>query len=66
MYIQHQKERAVRVREAAELLGISRSLFYILLASDKSFPQGVKLGRARVWMVSDLFAWLGKKTKKHN
>ncbi|MFM7113914.1 MAG: helix-turn-helix transcriptional regulator [Planctomycetota bacterium] len=63
MIIESQKDRAVRAREAAHLLGISRSLFYLLAAKEKSFPQGVKLGKARVWLISDLFNWLSQKPK---
>ena len=64
--LQNYSQRAVRAREAAELLGISRSLFYLTASGDPTFPQGAKIGRARVWMVTDLFDWLARKTKKPN
>lgn len=64
--LQNHSQRAVRAREAAELLGISRSLFYLTASGDPTFPQGAKIGRARVWMVTDLFDWLARKTKKQN
>ena len=64
MQIESQKERAVRAREAAKLLGIGRSSFYLQLNADSSFPQGTKIGRSRVWLVSDLFIWLERSSKR--
>jgi predicted DNA-binding transcriptional regulator AlpA len=49
--------RAIRAVEAAKLLGLSRSAFYLLLKNPK-FPQGCKLGRARVWLPIDLIEYL--------
>jgi predicted DNA-binding transcriptional regulator AlpA len=57
--------RTVGVLEAAQILGISRALFYVLLAREKSFPRGCKLGRRRVWLVSDLFGFLEKRSQQN-
>lgn len=55
--------RTVSVKEAAELLGVSRSSFYCLL-KNKDFPQGARLGRRRVWLTGDLFGFLERQGKK--
>jgi predicted DNA-binding transcriptional regulator AlpA len=55
--------KAIRVRDAAKLLGLSRSAFYLQLKNPR-FPQGCKLGRARVWLPTDLFAWVQQKSNK--
>jgi len=55
--------RTVSAKEAAELLGVSRSSFYSLLKT-KGFPQGARLGRRRVWMTGDLFGYLESQTVK--
>jgi predicted DNA-binding transcriptional regulator AlpA len=49
--------KAVRAREAAQLLSVSRATFYLLL-KNRRFPQGTRLGRCRVWLPSDLIGWL--------
>jgi predicted DNA-binding transcriptional regulator AlpA len=54
--------RAIRAVEAARLLGLSRSAFYLQLKNPK-FPQGCKLGRARVWLPTDLFNWIQQKSR---
>ena len=51
--------KAVRAREAAKLLSVSRASIYILL-KNRRFPQGTRLGRCRVWLPSDLIGWLQK------
>jgi|GEM_PF-1811968 len=56
--------RTVSAKEAAELLGVSRSSFYCLLKTKKGFPQGARLGRRRVWMTGDLFGYLESQTVK--
>ncbi len=53
--------KAIRAGEAARLLGLSRSSFYLQLKNPR-FPQGCKLGRARVWLPTDLFGWIQKKS----
>ena len=59
-------DRAVRSKEAAAILGISRSTLFVLMNSDPTFPRGAKLGRSRVWLISDLFAWLRNQGKRRN
>jgi predicted DNA-binding transcriptional regulator AlpA len=56
--------RTVDVRGAAEILGVSRATVYTLLGRDRLFPKGAKLGRRRVWLVSDLFWFLEAKSRK--
>jgi predicted DNA-binding transcriptional regulator AlpA len=51
--------KAIRVNDAAKLVGISRSTFYLQLKNPR-FPQGCKLGRARVWLPTELIGWLQK------
>jgi predicted DNA-binding transcriptional regulator AlpA len=55
-------DRAVRAKEAAAILGIGRSTLFVLMNTEPGFPKGVKVGRSRVWLISDLFAWLRKKS----
>ncbi len=64
MQFESNNDRAVRAREAYKLLAIGRSSFYRQLNADPSFPQGAKIGRARVWLVSDLFMWLKQSSKR--
>jgi prophage regulatory protein len=50
--------RILRVVEAANRAGISRSLFYKFVREGK-FPPGVKLGeRAVGWLESDVDGWI--------
>ena len=44
----------------------SRSTLFVLMNSDPTFPRGAKLGRSRVWLISDLFAWLRNQGKRRN
>ena len=55
--------KAIRAIDAARLLCLSRSAFYLQLKNPR-FPQGCKLGRARVWLPTDLFAWIQQKSGK--
>ena len=54
--------KAIRTAQAAKLLGLSRSAFYLQLKNPK-FPQGCKLGRARVWLPTDLLNWVQQNTR---
>lgn len=54
--------RTVRIDEAAEILGISRASVYVRMRTDRGFPRGALLGRRRVWLVSDLFDFLEKRS----
>lgn len=53
--------KAVRMKEAAEILGISEAMVFKLLATDKQFPKGSKLGKARVWHKGDLLSYMIKR-----
>lgn len=55
------ENKAVRGKEAAAILGISLAMVYKLLETDKKFPRGAKLGRARVWLKNDLLEYLARK-----
>ena len=46
----------VDAREAARLIGISRTLLYGLVSSARA-PAGCRLGRCRRWSVKELSAW---------
>jgi len=48
------KPGALGAYGAATYLGISRSLLYELRHRDPAFPQPAKLGRRRLWLISDL------------
>jgi predicted DNA-binding transcriptional regulator AlpA len=52
----HEKPQpaALGAYSTAAYLGISRSLLYELRRRDPAFPQPAKLGRRRLWLVSDL------------
>jgi predicted DNA-binding transcriptional regulator AlpA len=54
--------RTVAIAEAAVVLGVSRSTVYNLLKIP-GFPRGCKMGRRRVWLVSDLFRFLETHSK---
>jgi len=53
------KNRALLLsaKDAAKLIGISRSLFYTLNAEGK-IPHPTKLGRRVLWKKSELIAWV--------
>lgn len=55
--------RAVGLEEAQHILGIGTSLIYRLMRTDRKFPKGLKIGKARRWIASDLIAWLETKKK---
>lgn len=61
--LEMQKERAIRTKEAAALCGIGRTKFYSML-KQPGFPQGVRLGGSRVWLVSDLLTYLKAQAAK--
>lgn len=48
---------AVDSHGAAALLGVSESGWRVLVAAGR-VPPGIKLGRRRLWAVSELQAWL--------
>jgi len=48
------KPGALAALGAAAYLGISRSLLFELRRRDPAFPQPAKLGRRRLWLISDL------------
>lgn len=56
--------KAVRFKEAAEILGISEAMVFKLLASDKLFPSGSKLGKVRVWHKGDLLSYMIKRKER--
>ena len=56
--VEPQRERAVRAKEAAEILGLGRTTFYSVLKTCRDFPQGCRLGASRMWLVSDLLNWV--------
>lgn len=47
---------AVDAAGAARLLGVGRSTWCSLLAADRT-PVGFRIGRRRLWLVSELTAW---------
>ncbi len=55
--------RAVGLEETQYILGVGTSLIYRLMRTDKKFPKGIKIGKARRWIASDLIAWLESKKK---
>ena len=57
------EERALNGREACHLLGVCLSHLYALMRDEPGFPPGVRLGRSRRWMASDLLRWMDKKAK---
>lgn|SRR5262245_9102763 len=53
---------ALKAREAARYLGISRGSFYNLLQVDKELAgASIYIGDARVWSIIFLDAWLAQK-----
>jgi predicted DNA-binding transcriptional regulator AlpA len=48
------KPGALGAHGAAAYLGISRSLLFELRRRDPAFPQPAKLGRRRLWLITDL------------
>ena len=45
-------------RDASELLGISRSLFYVLGSDGRLGPRSVAFGRRKLWRREELEAWV--------
>jgi len=45
-------------KEAAQLLGVSRSSFYSLLSSGRIGPVGIRFGRSVRWSVEEIRAWI--------
>jgi len=60
--VEPQKERAVRAKEAAAILGLGRTSFYSLIKTIPDFPQGARLGGSRLWLVSDLLTWVRRQS----
>jgi excisionase family DNA binding protein len=48
---------AVDAREAAALLGLSRSMFYKMMEAGRIGPQGRRFGKAVRFSVAELRAW---------
>jgi predicted DNA-binding transcriptional regulator AlpA len=48
---------AVDARAAARLCSVSRSLWFVMDSAGQ-VPEGVRLGRRRVWPLAELRAWL--------
>ena len=48
---------AVRAAEAARLIGV-KSRHFRALDSSARLPRGLRLGRAKIWRVDELRAWL--------
>jgi predicted DNA-binding transcriptional regulator AlpA len=53
-FVEKPKPGALGAHGAAAYLGISRSLLFELRHRDPAFPQPAKLGRRRLWLISDL------------
>jgi len=48
----------VGAAEAAELLGIGRSLFYELNSTGQLGPKCIRFGRRRLWKFAELKSWV--------
>jgi excisionase family DNA binding protein len=48
----------VGAAEAANLLGIGRSLFYQMSATGQLGPMPIRFGKRRLWRFSELKAWV--------
>lgn len=48
----------ISANDAASLLGMSRSLFYQLLSSQRIPLKPVRFGRKRLWRVDELKRWI--------
>ena len=48
---------AVDARDAAALLGLSRSMFYKMMETGRIGPRGCRFGRALRFSVAELRAW---------
>jgi len=56
------EEKGLRIKEAAEFLGVKSGTVFKWLKMEPSFPKGVKIGRIRILLKSDLVAFLAKKS----
>ena len=57
----------LRLSQVAKYLGVSRSTFYRLVESDKSFPKAIELtDQIRVWDQADVSAWIENKKEQHH
>lgn len=51
------KPRNLSVTQTCEWLGLARSTFYLLLKNGKA-PVGIRLGRKRLFPITQLEAWM--------
>jgi predicted DNA-binding transcriptional regulator AlpA len=49
---------ALSAREAAEFLGIGRSLFFEIRREDPTFPAPARVGQRTLYLITELLAWL--------
>lgn len=54
-------DEAMRPEAVAKFLCMKRAGLYSLLNRDPKFPRGAKIGKYRLWMKSDLLAYLSEK-----
>jgi excisionase family DNA binding protein len=58
------EEKGMRIKEAAEFLGVKPGTIFKWVKNEPSFPKGVKVGKLRIFLKSDLVAFLAKKPRK--
>jgi predicted DNA-binding transcriptional regulator AlpA len=54
----HPAPLMVPAATAAAMIGVSRAMFYSLHASGQLGPMSVSFGRRKLWIVSELTAWV--------
>ena len=56
-------ERFLKPTQVAEMVGISRTYVYKLIASE-GFPLPVRIGTRSVWVEREVSAWMRKQARK--
>lgn len=58
-----EQERALGINDLSEFLGVPKPTIYQLIKT-RQIPLGSKVGRRRVWLQSDVVAWLRRREGK--
>jgi len=58
------EEKCLRIKEAAAFLGVKPGTIFKWMKVEPAFPRGAKIGKLRIFLKSDLVAFLAKKQRK--
>lgn len=58
-------ERAIRLPEAMDMVGMSRSWVYARIAKGEFPKPAYQFGGAKAWSLTEVLAWIDKQRIKH-